>query len=401
MLRIAEISIHSCPIRSLGGKDTGGMNVYVRELSRELGQRGHRVDVFTRCHDPKEPEIMSLGENARLIHLAPGEQESITRQHIYHYLPQLLSNVHHFVESEEIRYDLLHSHYWLSARVAEQLKAQLGAPHVATFHTLGLVKNRARPAEQESELRIDAEREAIAAANRVIAFSTEEQEDLIHLYGAQREKVAVIPCGVKVDLFRPMDRVQARRELGLDQAKIVLFAGRIQPLKGIDILLKAVACLEDHSELCLLIVGGDAESVDEMARLGSLAAELGISQRVSFLGAVAHERMPLLYNAANVCVVPSYHESFCLVAIEALACGTPVVASRVGGLATTISDGQTGYLIPQLSAEAFAQRIQLLLGDEELERRLGTQGRNSVMKYSWSAIADQVLEVYQAMTGLA
>ena len=343
---------------------------------------------------------MSLGENARLIHLAPGEQESITRQDIYHCLPQLLSNVHHFVESEEIRYDLLHSHYWLSARVAEQLKAQLGTPHVATFHTLGLVKNRARPAEQESALRIDAEREAIAAANRVIAFSTDEQEDLIHLYGAQREKVAVIPCGVKVDLFRPMDRGQARRELGLNQAKIVLFAGRIQPLKGIDILLKAVASLEDHSELCLLIVGGDAESADEMARLGSLAAELGISQRVSFLGAVAHERMPLLYNAANVCVVPSYHESFCLVAIEALACGTPVVASRVGGLATTISDGQTGYLVPQLSGEAFAQRIQLLLGDEELERRLGTQGRNSVMKYSWSAIADQVLEVYQAMTGL-
>ncbi|KPJ52925.1 MAG: hypothetical protein AMJ37_02090 [Dehalococcoidia bacterium DG_18] len=401
MLRIAEISIHSCPIRSLGGKDTGGMNVYVRELSRQLGQRGHRVDVFTRWHGPREPEVVPLGENARLIHLAPGEQEDMHRQEIYHYLPQFLSNLRHFMEREGVRYDLLHSHYWLSARAAEQLKGQLGIPHVATFHTLGLVKNQARPAEQESELRIDTEREAIATADRVIAFSAAEREDLIHLYGAHREKVEVIPCGVRLDQFRPMDRGQARHELGVDEAKVLLFAGRIQPLKGIDILLKAVACLEDRSELRLLIAGGDAESEDEMARLASLAAELGISQRVSFLGAVAHERMPLLYNAANVCVVPSYHESFCLVAIEALACGTPVVASRVGGLATTISDGQTGYLVSQLSAEAFAQSLQLLLGDEELERRLGAQGRKSVMKYRWSVIADQVLEVYHALTGLA
>ena len=399
MLRIAEICIHGCPLRTLGGKDSGGMNVYVRELSRQLGRQGHKVDVFTRWHDHEEPGVMPLGENTRLIHLAAGEREDMPRQDIYHYLPQFLSNVCHFMEREGVKYDLLHSHYWLSARAAEQLKARLGIPHVATFHTLGLVKKRARPEEQEPELRIDTEREAVAAADRVIAFSAGEREDLANLYGAHREKVAVIPCGVDLDLFRPMDRSQARRELGVDGAKVLLFAGRLQPLKGIDILLKAMACLEDWRELCLLIAGGDAESEDEMARLGFLAAELGISQRVSFLGAVAHERMPLLYNAANVCVVPSYHESFSLVAIEALACGTPVVASRVGCLTTTISDGQTGYLVPHLSAEAFAQRLRLLLGDEELERRLGAQGRNSVMKYRWSAIADQVLEVYRALAG--
>jgi len=192
-----------------------------------------------------------------------------------------------------------------------------------------------------------------------------------------------------------MDKGKARGELGLDDTKVLLFAGRIQPLKGLDILLRAVACL-DRNDLRLLIVGGEAEG-GEVARLRSLARELGIAEKVVFLGAVEHERMPLFYNAANVCVVPSYYESFCLVAIEALACGTPVVASRVGGLATTIRHGETGYLIAELSAEAFAQRLQLLLDDEELQRRMGAAARAWVAKYSWSAVADRVLEVYRSL----
>jgi len=392
-MRIAQLSVHGCPLRPLGKGDAGGMNLYVRELSRELGRRGHKVDVFTRWHDPKEPEVMGIGENARLIHVVAGEEEDIPKQDIYRYLPEFLTNLRLFQEGEGVSYDLLHSHYWLSASAAEKL--QLRIPHVASFHTLGEVKNRARPEEREPELRIDTEREAIATADRIIAFSDGERDDLVRLYGANRDRVEVIPCGVELDLFRPMDKGKARGELGLDDTKVLLFAGRIQPLKGLDILLKAVACL-DPSDLCLLIVGGDGEG-GEVARLRSLAGELGIAEKVVFLGAVEHERMPLFYNAANVCVVPSYHESFCLVAIEALACGTPVVASRVGGLATTIRHGETGYLIAELSAGAFARRLQLLLDDEELQRRMGAAARAWVAKYSWSAVVDRVLEVYRSL----
>lgn len=392
-MRIAQLSVHGCPLRPLGKGDAGGMNLYVRELSRELGRRGHKVDVFTRWHDPKEPEVMAIGENARLIHVVAGEEEDIPTQDIYRYLPEFISNLRYFQEKEGLSYDLLHSHYWLSASAAEKL--QLRIPHLATFHTLGEVKNRARPEEREPELRIETERKAITTADRIIAFSDEEKDDLVRLYGANRDRVEVIPCGVELDLFQPMNKGKARGELGLDDTKVLLFAGRIQPLKGLDILLRAVACL-DRNDLRLLIVGGEAEG-GEVARLRSLARELGIAEKVVFLGAVEHERMPLFYNAANVCVVPSYYESFCLVAIEALACGTPVVASRVGGLATTIRHGETGYLIAELSAEAFAQRLQLLLDDEELQRRMGAAARARVAKYSWSAVADRVLEVYRSL----
>jgi len=399
-MRIAEISVHGCPLRPLGRKDAGGMNLYLAQLSRELGRLGVEVDVFTRGHDPEEPEVMEIGEKAHLIHIAAGEQQDMPKTDIYHCLPQFLSNLRRFLDREGLAYDLLHSHYWLSAWAAQELKAQLRIPHVATFHTLGLVKNRARPEEQEPKLRIETETKIIATADRIIAFTTEERDDLTRIYGAQPERVQVIPGGVDLELFHPVDREKARNELGLPgRSGILLFAGRIQPFKGIDILLRAVACLEDRDDLCLIILGADSESDGEVARLRALAGELGIMDKVTFLGAVEHGKMPLFYSAADVCVVPSYHESFGLVALEAMACGTPVVASRVGGLATIIEDGETGYLIDGLSHEAFAQRLELLLDNEELRRQMGDAAHLSVMKYAWSVVAGQVLRVYEELTG--
>jgi D-inositol-3-phosphate glycosyltransferase len=394
-MRIAEISVHGCPLSPLGSRDTGGMNLYLRQLSLELGKLGVEVDVFTRWHDPKEPEVMEIGEKARLIHIAAGEQEHMSQMDIYYCLPQFLSNLHRFLEREGRAYDLLHSHYWLSSWVAAQLQVRLWIPHVATFHTLGEVKNRARPAEMEPDLRLDVERKVIALADGIIAFTAEEKDNLVRIYGAQPAKIKVIPCGVDLNLFHPLDKEKARSELGLlDHSKILLFAGRIQPFKGTDILLRAVASFEDKDDLRLLILGGDLESASEVARLRSLSGELGIGDKVTFFGAVEHGMMPLFYCAADVCVVPSYHESFGLVALEALACSTPVVASRVGGLATIIRDGETGCLIDELSHEAFARRLELLLGDEELRRRMGEAARSSVMKYTWSKVAGQVLRVY-------
>ena len=399
-MRIAEISVHGCPIRSLGGKDTGGMNVYVRQLSRELGKLGVEVDIFTRWHDPQEPQVVGIVERVRLIHIAAAEQEDTPKTDIYSCLPEFLHNLRRFQEKEGTVYELLHSHYWLSVCAAERLKAQLGIPHVATFHTLGEVKNRARAAEMEPVLRLEVEKKAVPIADALIAFTAEEKDNLISIYGAQPEKVKVIPCGVDTDLFRPMDKGKARSELGLpNSSQILLFAGRIQPFKGIDILLRAVARLLDNRELHLFIIGGDSESDGEVTRLRTLSAELGIDGKVTFCGAMEHGEMPLFYGAADICVVPSYHESFGLVALEALACGIPVVASRVGGLATIIKDGETGYLIDELSPEAFAQRLELLLGDEKLKRRMGDAAHLSVMKYEWSMVARQVLNVYEELTG--
>lgn len=399
-MRIAKISVHGCPIRSLGGKDTGGMNVYVRELSRELGKLGVWVDIFTRWHDRNDPEVVAIGERVRLIHIAVGEPEDTPKTDIYQFLPEFSHKLRRFQEREGTVYDLLHSHYWLSVSAAERLKAQLGIPHVATFHTLGEVKNRVRPAEMEPALRLEVEKKAIPIVDALIAFTTDEKDNLISIYGAQPEKVKVIPCGIDMDLFRPMDKGKARSELSLpNSSKILLFAGRIQPFKGIDILLRAVSCLLDDQKLRLFIIGGDSESDDELTRLRTLSTELGLDGKVTFCGAMEHGEMPLFYSAADICVVPSYHESFGLVAVEALACGTPVVASCVGGLATIVKDGETGYLIDELSPEAFAQRLELLLSDERLRRRMRDAARPSVMTYEWSIVSRQVLNVYEELTG--
>jgi len=398
-VRIAEISVHGCPLRPLGSNDTGGMNVYVRQLSQELGRIGVKVDIFTRWHDPKEPEVVAIGENTRLIHIVAGEQEDVPKMDIYHRLHQFSLNLRRFSERERVAYDLLHSHYWLSAWAAERMKAQLRIPHVTTFHTLGAVKNQARPAEMEPQERLDTERKAIAAADGVIAFTGEERDNLVRIYGAHPDRVSIIPCGIDLDLFQPMDRQKARSELGLGNSKILLFAGRIQPFKGIDILVRAMARLPDSGETRLLIVGGDSKSADMLASLSSLAGELGIEDKVTFLGTVGHGRMPLFYSAADVCVVPSYHESFGLVALEALACGIPVVASRVGGLATIIKDGETGYLVNELSDEAFSRRLELLLGDEALRRRMGNAAHSSATKYAWPTVARQVLGLYEELRG--
>ena len=395
-MRIAEISVHGCPLRPLGSNDAGGMNLHVRQLSRELGKLGVEVDVFTRWHDSGEPEMM-IGEKARLIHIAAGNREDMSKTDIYQHLPHFLDNLRRFLEREKTPYDVLHSHYWLSASVAERLKEQLRIPHVVTFHTLGEIKNRARPAEMEPEWRLEAERKAIALTDRIIVFTAEERANLERIYGVDPDKVKVIPGGVDLELFHPMSDEEARRELGFSsQAKVLLFAGRQLPLKGIDILLGAMARLNGIGHL--ILVGGDSATVGETVRLRSLATKLGIGDKVTFTGMVDHGRMPLFYNAADVCVVPSYYESFGLVVAEALACGTPVVASRVGGLTTLVNDGETGYLVDELSAAAFASCLERLLGDDELRRRMGDTARSSVMKYAWSKVARQVLQVYEELT---
>lgn len=397
-MSVAEMCVHSCPLRPLGSEYAGGMNLYVRKLSQELGRLGLEIDIFTRRHDTAEPEVLPVAERVRLIHIDDGEPKDVPVMRMADRLPQFMANFNRFRQLQHMDYDLVHSHYWLSVWAMEKLRERWLVPHVATFHTLGEVKNRVQPVETEPQLRLAIERECIAAVDGIIAFTGEEKDNLIGIYGAREDSITVIPAGVDLALFHPGDKAKARRRLGLSpESKLLLFAGRLDPIKGVDILLNSMTCLNDVSNLHLLVAGGDTVSGGEMDRLVAMAGELGIADKVTFLGTVEHERMPLFYNAADVCVVPSYHESFGLAALEALACGTPVVAARVGGLATIIIDGETGYLLNELSPEALARCLRALLEDGELRKRMGEAAVLSAREYTWSAVARRVLGVYEAL----
>jgi D-inositol-3-phosphate glycosyltransferase len=265
------------------------------------------------------------------------------------------------------------------------------------FHTLGEIKNRASHEEHESELRIRCESEVLQDADRVICATDQERASLRQLYGAPDAKVAVIPLGVDLERFQPADKLDARAALGLKQERIILFVGRIEPLKGLDILINAASLLESDVECSVLIVGGDESSQPQIRELTQLARDRGIEHRVAFAGSVDHEKLPLYYNAADVCVVPSHYESFGLVAVEAMASGVPVVASRVGGLSGTVKDGETGYLIPWLCPEPFAERIELLLENEPLRQSLGEAAREAMVRYRWENVAAAVLDLYHEL----
>jgi len=414
MIRIAMLSVHTCPLAMLGGKSTGGMNVYVRELSRELGRRGFAVDVFTRCESTVHPQIMPLGPNARVIHICAGPQEHQDKNQLFGYLPEFTANLLDFALSDGVQYDLIHSHYWLSGWVAQELQKAWHVAVIQMFHTLGEMKNRvARPDEQQEHgRRIETEREIMRFADRIIAATEMDQEHMVTLYGADPEKMRIIPCGVDLTQFHPHDRYQARKEIGLDpEIKSVLFVGRMEPLKGIDDLLQAIAhIIHDHAMPCnrlsLILIGGSAEDSpeaisSEMAKLIRMRDELGLHEMATFVGAQGQDVLPYYYSAADVVVMPSHYESFGLVALEAMACGTPVVASDVGGLSYTVEDGVTGFLVPHRNPLALADRICDILNDELFRDQLGRQAVDVAQRYSWQQIADQIVSVYREVAPAA
>jgi D-inositol-3-phosphate glycosyltransferase len=376
------------------------MSVYIRELAVELGKLGHSVDIFTRVHDPNDGQIDELGRNARLIHLKAGDDEEMHKLVLYSYLPDFACNVENFRKLNGLSYDLIFSHYWLSAQVGQELRVWWGVPHIVMFHTLGAIKNSIGIGEEEPELRVETERELIRDCHRVIASTEREKEELLHYCSALPEKIGVVPCGVNLELFQPIDQRLARQELGWRDDKIVLFVGRIDPLKGIDRLLEAVACLPDTRGLRLMIIGGDEQSELEIERLHQLARALGIQDLVTFLGLIKHERMPYFYSAADVCVVPSYYESFGLVTLESLACGTPVVATDVGDLKKIIRPGETGYVVANASPAQLANKISLILSRPVRDTSSIQSIRASVARFSWSNIARAIArECHRVLAG--
>ncbi|MDP6422406.1 MAG: glycosyltransferase family 1 protein [SAR202 cluster bacterium] len=397
MRRLAILSFHGCPVARLGEKDTGGMNVYVLQLARELARQGTNVDVFTRYHDPNDPKVVQLEEGARVIHLKAGPIDA-AKEDLFDFIPEFLGELYAFQRSEDTTYDLVHSHYWLSGRVGMTLSQKWDVPHVTTFHTLAKTKLRARVGEREPMRRVNVESLVMQNVDAIVVSTEEEKQDVVRLYDAVPRKVSVVPAGVDLDLFEPIEKPIAREALGIREKRVILYVGRIERLKGIEILLRSAALVEDIADTRVLIVGGHPENDTEQDRLRALTAELGLQDVVTFTGAVEQAELPNYYNAADAFVLPSHSESFGLAALEAMACGTPVVASRVGGLKTFIDSGETGYLVPWRCPEPFAQRLEMLLANPELKNAMGTAARAKALKMGWGHTADRMLECYSGLS---
>jgi D-inositol-3-phosphate glycosyltransferase len=390
---VAMLSVHTSPLDSAGRtRDAGGMNVYMRELARELGQRNITIDIFTRWTSPQTPQIVDIGPNVRVIHVQAGPLSTIAKNDLYRHIPAFVHQVEAFRQREGLQYDLLHSHYWLSGVAGMQLAARWDVPHVTMFHTLARLKQLANPDEPESPQRLEMEQRLVQHVDRIIAATQDERKQILRYCGATPGQVAVIPCGVDLTLFTPQNRQQARKALGLRQDQpVLLFVGRLDPFKGPDVLLRAASLMEEQAQV--VIVGGRLTVDQELHNLRKLAASLKISQRVHFLGARPQQELPMLYSAADVTVVPSYHESFGMVAVESLACGTPVVATRAGGLMTVVQNGETGYLVPRCPG-FFAERLDTLLQQPNTLERMRHAARPSVQHLNWHNIADQVYNLY-------
>ena len=407
-MKIAMFSVHTCPLAALGGKETGGMNVYVRELARELSARGHRVDIYTRSQDPTVPhEVPGLEIGARVFHVPAGPEAPYNKHRLFDYLPEFVRGARAEVARENVRYDIYHAHYWLSGWVARELQREQPAPIVQMFHTLGALKNQVAQghADRETERRIAVEREIMQFSDRIIAATPRDRQQMIDLYDAPRNKISIISPGVDLALFRPLDIPDTKQYFKDDHT--VLFVGRIDPIKGIDTWFRAMKFVveEDPSlrgRLCVCLIGGDLdedEPDEEFARLQALKDELGIADVVAFLGKRSQESLPFYYASADVVVMPSRYESFGLAALEAMACGTPVVASDVGGLSFVVRDGETGFLVPEGNARVMADCLSSVLHNPELRARLGKRGVEVAREYAWTRVADQIEAMYCEVTG--
>ena len=407
-MKIAMLSYHTCPIATLGGKDTGGMNVYVKELTRQLGTMGIHVDVFTRSQDEHVPHVLhDLGYGNRVVHVRAGPEVPLPKAELVKFIPEFANGIREFAENKNIRYDIIHSHYWMSGVAAKYLKESWNCSIVHMFHTLGLMKQRvARSAdEREGDYRINGEYDVIRFSDRIIAATPAELAQLQWLYQADPAKITIIPPGVDPCRFYPISKDEAKEYIGVSREnRIILFVGRIEPLKGIDTLIHAMALLRDQGffiehPFSLYVIGGEMDGEElitnsELLRLYEIRENYHVQDLVTFLGRRAQDSLPYYYSAVEAVVMPSFYESFGMVALEAMACGTPVVASQVGGLAFLVQDGETGYTVPADDPEALADRLSILLSNHQLRKQMAEKASDFASLYAWQNIANRIKDVY-------
>jgi D-inositol-3-phosphate glycosyltransferase len=391
--RIAVFSMHTSPLAQPGTGDSGGMNVYVRALATALARAGVECDVYTRAEHRTQPAVVQVEPGFRVLHIDAGPRAAVPK----HDLPELVdpfvdASMHRMLEREPV--DVLHGNYWLSGAVAHRLKHELDLPLVATFHTLARVKAEAG-VDDDAEHRTRVEHEVIACADLMLASTEGERSQLASLYEAEPDRIEVVPPGVDHTVFFPGDRDSARHRLGIDSPRVLLFVGRIQALKGTDLAIRALAALDDPKTV-LIVVGGPSgrDGSAEQTRVHALADELGVSGQIHWVSPRRHERLADYYRAANVCIVPSRSESFGLVALEAAACGTPVVAAAVGGLRSLVAHEHSGFLIDGRDPVDFAAPVERLLADEILAGEIGANAVARSARYSWSMTAGRLRRLY-------
>ena len=394
--RVAFISFHACPLASPGEGKSGGMNVYARQLALALGNTGVHVDIFTRGHTEAESKITKIASGVRVIHLPGGPAETAV-DGLFPHLPEFSQALLEFQRETGLTYQAVHSHYWLSGWVGQQMAIEWRVPHILTFHTLSLIKMQSRAGESEPATRQQVEQELMASADHIVAFSPHERDAMVRLYQADATRIGLIPCGVDLSLFRPLDQQEVREKLGLNGEKVLLYVGRIEPLKGLELLLHTAAQLQTFEQIRVLVVGGGAGRDQEIDRLREMAKSLNVDEVFDFIGRVDQQDLPLYYNAADVCVVPSFYESFGLAALESMACGTPVVATRAGGLSTIIQHGRTGYLKAWRCPEAFASSLEMIISSRNLQHSMGLAARRRAEGLSWDNVAGQIAGVYDSL----
>lgn len=400
-LRVALVSVHGDPLVPIGAEEAGGQNVYVREVARALAERGHHVDVFTRSREADVLEVEPLGR-ARVIRLPTGPRGFVSRNHLYPHLAEFASRMERYTAESGQRYDVLHSNYWLSGWVGMRLTGAWRIPQLHTHHSLGAVKFAATgKTPAHGRVRLEVEDALSAHCDAIVATSPQDVASLRRHY-VHQPRTAIVPCGVDDALLGPLDPAACRAELGFpDDRAVLLYVGRFDPNKGIETFVRAAALLGPEFPVQLVFAGGfDPATPDarEFERIRALVGELGLAAHATFLGKVAPEALAAVYSAADLCVVPSHYESFGLVSIEAMGCGTPVVASDVGGLRYSVVHRETGLLAPAQDEQAFAGSIRLLLADEPLRARMGRAGARLVQRmFTWRAVAERLEALYDGL----
>ena len=385
--------MHTSPLAQPGAGDGGGMNVYVRALASALARAGVECDVYTRTEHPRQSPVVHVEPGFRVLHIDAGPRTPVSK-HALHQLvePFIDAATERMLTSEPV--EVLHGNYWLSGAVAHRLKHALDLPLVATFHTLARVKAEAG-LDDDPEHRTRVEHEVVACADLMLASTDDERVQLATLYDADAKRIEIVPPGVDHTVFWSGDRGAARHRLGLGASRVLLFVGRIQPLKGVDLAVRCLAALDDPKAV-LVIVGGPsgADGPSELARVQALAADLRVGSQIRWVAPQRHERLADYYRAADVCIVPSRSESFGLVALEAAACGTPVVAAAVGGLQSLVDHETTGFLVEGRNAADYAMPVERLLRDSALAAEMGAVAAARSFRYSWSMTAAKLRRLY-------
>lgn len=400
---IGYLSYHTSPLLTPGSGDAGGMNVYIDELAREMSRRGIDVDVYTRKADGALPDVVQVTDRYRVVHVEAGPVGRRPIEELLEWVDAFAHGAMAHAEANRRSYDLLHSHYWLSGRVGLLMKDELGVPLANSFHTLGRVKDLTRRDgdRRSSEARIRAEQAVIERSDCVIASTPAEAKDLLEHYAADPTRLCMNPPGINHELFRPGNNEAARIGLGFDPGPLALFVGRIQPLKGVDVALEAVALARARvPDLRLVVVGGPSgiEGHEEAERLRRRSQGADLAGVVEFLPAQPHDSLPAFYRAADVVLCPSRSESFGLVAVEAQACATPVVAARVGGLAFGVANEESGLLVDGWEPQDYADALVRVFTERGLARLLSEGARERARIFTWKAAADRLLELYDGLT---